>query len=684
VAAAAASVTERAPRPVASATRARRAAPPSIAAVALDGESRSIPLSSLELSPRNVRKSAATGIEELAALIRAQGLLQPLCVTPLASGTPPRFEVTAGGRRLRALQWLAARGELPADAPVECKLFDASRAHEVSLAENSARQAMHPADQCEAFKAMIDAGRTVDEVALRFGVSAQTVQRRLRLAGIAPELVALFRAGEASLEQMQALAITDDTERQLAVWHGADSWARQPWQLRSRLLAGEVPASDSRVRFVGLDAYEAAGGTVRRDLFAEHDDAFVTDPVLLDRLVSQRLHDEADTVRAEGWAWCEPRLSFDYPERANYLRIERPRRALTEDESHEAETLRARLAALDERLRAMEEAEDEEGAEAAESEAQNGDALDTVETAERVEDEADRIRVRLRDLQTVFEDWTPAHRAEAGAIVSLERGQLVVTRGLVRREDAVGGVGAVGKQDAGRDAAREAAPAARPEHPERLTLALLSHLTCAMQATLVASPNVALAVLAHRLVMQLRAPYRDSLLRIDARGSADTLERHAPEIGQSRAGEALARERDRWGELLPGEPLALLRWLLGQPVTTLVEVLAFCTAETVDATQGGIARRDDTRDAIRQALGLDMADWWEPTAQTYLDAVPKARIVQAVAEACGAQAAADLASMKKADAVKAAEARLAGTRWLPTLLRPAAVIGAGEDETSGE
>jgi ParB family chromosome partitioning protein len=244
-----------------SAGKARRpAAPATAAATPLAGVPITVPLSALEPSQRNVRRAAAVGIEELAALIDSQGLLQPLCVTRIgdpsdaAASTDPRFAVEAGGRRLLALRWLAEQGRLAADAPVECRHIDVSRAHEVSLAENSARQEMHPADQFDAFRALVEAGRSVEEVAHRFGVSVLTVQRRLRLANVAPELVALYRAGEASLDQMQALAITSDVEHQLAVWDSLDTWSRQPWQLRRRLLGDEVLVDDERVRFVGLGA----------------------------------------------------------------------------------------------------------------------------------------------------------------------------------------------------------------------------------------------------------------------------------------------------------------------------------------------------------------------------------------------------------------------------------------------
>src|SRR5262249_3743014 len=64
-----------------------------------------------------------------------------------------------------------------------------------------------------------------------------------------------------------------------------------------------------------------AGGAVRRDLFTEGDDgAFLLDPILLDRLVTERLEAEASAVRAEGWKWVAVRPSFEYGDWSEYGR----------------------------------------------------------------------------------------------------------------------------------------------------------------------------------------------------------------------------------------------------------------------------------------------------------------------------------------------------------------------------
>jgi ParB family transcriptional regulator, chromosome partitioning protein len=150
----------------------------------------SIDLSNLVPSRHNVRRDTVTQVEELAALIEAQGLLHNLVVTehPVGRGRARKlkFAVAAGERRRRALLLLQQRGRLPQRHEVLCELVAPERALEVSLAENSGREAMHPADEFEAFRVLMAEGKGVEDIAARFGVSVLTVQRQLKLAALAP------------------------------------------------------------------------------------------------------------------------------------------------------------------------------------------------------------------------------------------------------------------------------------------------------------------------------------------------------------------------------------------------------------------------------------------------------------------------------------------------------------------
>jgi ParB family chromosome partitioning protein len=101
-----------------------------------------IALGKFDPDPKNVRRTyTESGIRELAASIKANGLLQNSMVR---AGKNGRYFIIAGGRRLAALRLLVEAGNVAADLPVECRLRDAGEAMEISLAENTIREAMTP------------------------------------------------------------------------------------------------------------------------------------------------------------------------------------------------------------------------------------------------------------------------------------------------------------------------------------------------------------------------------------------------------------------------------------------------------------------------------------------------------------------------------------------------------------
>ena len=205
---------------------------------------KNIPLSALVPSPANVRKTGTmNGIEELAASLKAHGLLQNLQVKDTGNG---KYEVVAGGRRLAALKLLAKRKALAKDAPVGCNVLAAEDATEISLAENENRQAMHPADQFAAFKALTDAGHGPEDVAARFGVTPTVVRQRLKLAAVSPKLMAIYREGEMTLDHLMAFTVSDDHAAQEAAWLDAPEWNRSAHAIRRALTAAHVEADDRR------------------------------------------------------------------------------------------------------------------------------------------------------------------------------------------------------------------------------------------------------------------------------------------------------------------------------------------------------------------------------------------------------------------------------------------------------
>lgn len=610
---------------------------------------RFIPLRQLDLSPLNVRKTfAEEGISALAELIHAEGILQNLSAyeSPQGeSGAETRYAVVAGGRRWRALRRLLDEGRITGEYLVPCLLVSYERAVEISLAENSGREPMHPADEFDAFKTLIDAGQTIEDVAARFGVAPVVVQRRLKLANVHPKFIALYRDGVITLEHLMAFAVTDDRDRQLQVWESLGTHGRSPDALRQALTQHEVSLRAPMARFVGLKAYEKAGGIARRDLFAEEDEDLGLDGDLVRKLASTKLEKCAEKVRKEGVAWVHVCLDFDYATRAAYKHVKTVFRDPTEEEQKALDGVATELGQIESQLEELQEG-DERVAELEHRPA----ALDQ-------QYDALNAKLSLPD---------PEQQALAGAVVTIGHdGKVEVTRDLLRPEDA-------GRFAQAEKAQRRGTAKGGPRmHSATLVRRLTAQRTLALQATLMQRPDVALIALTHRLLLRAFPLYgcgRESPVRIEGRPAE--LSPYASELAGSPA-ETVLRARSAAIEAqLPRDPERLFVWLSEQPQTEVLSLLAFCVAQTVDAVQA-----DETPGAaeeLARAAELDMHAWWAPKAENYLASIPKARILEIVREAVSPEVASALSIMKKGALAEAAEKRLAGTGWLPALLRTGA------------
>lgn len=599
-----------------------------------------IPLSKLTACSKNVRRTGRNdGIEELAASIKAHGLLQNLQVRASAGG---KFEVVAGQRRLAALKLLAKAKDLPKSAEIPCHVCEGEEAIEISLAENIMRLPMHPADQYEAFKAVADQGKSPEEIAARFGCSAAIVRQRLKLANVSPKLIEAYREEEIELVQLMALAISDDHAAQEKVWCDLAGWDRHPSNIRRMLTQAHVQANDPRAQFVGIEAYVAAGGHVLRDLFNDEHGGYLTDPALLNLLVTRKLEGEAEAVRAEGWKWVEIMPAFSREALREFGRIYPERQPASEEEQAEIERLTAEYEAL---LDAHGE-----------------------EPPEDVAAQMEGLSERVDALSEDTEHWEPEDIALCGAIVGIGHGgRIVVERGLLRPEDAP----AEGTASPARVGA-----VAKPKREDglsgRLVEDLTAHRTVALRAILAGNADVALAAVVHALVLPLFYPQRsESCLELDLK--SEGLEWSATGFEDSPAGRSLAERHEVWSRELPQEVEGLWGWLLAQDTAVRLDLMAYCAGCSVNAVKKASDWADAERfahaDQLAAALDLDMAQWWQPTGASYLGRVPKAKVLEAVSEGVTKGAAENLAKLKKEALVTHAEERLAGTGWLPALLR---------------
>jgi ParB family chromosome partitioning protein len=598
-----------------------------------------VPFNKLVLWDGNVRKTGIeSGLDELAASIAAHGLLNPLLVRKATKG---KFAIIAGQRRYLALRRLAEAGNIGKTAPVSCHLReDGQDDSELSLAENVVRIAMHPADQFAAWRDLIEKGADVGEIAARFGVVESTVRKRLALARVSPRIFALYREGALDLETLQAFTITDDHALQERVWDGLAEWQRDnPRTIREALTESDVPSHDRRVRFVGLEAYEAAGGAVRRDLFEPEDGGFVQDVALLETLVRRKLEAIADAVKEEGWNWTEARLSFGWDEQKVFVCGEPVEVPLSEDMQAEAEQLQAEHEALRE-----------------------GNSDDEEEDEARMQ----AIEDRLDEIDATTRLWPDELKARAGAVIYLSHeGKAEIERGLIRPEDADRHDGEDQHEAKNADAAPE-----QSTFPASLIEDLTAQKTAALRIETARSPCIALAVVVHALAIDAFYGCGDTVLklRLTQRGLRPAIKEHE----SCSALLALEAERERIAATLPEDGAALWSWCLNAGQTELLDVLAVAVAFGIDAVE---RKSDPNRggkehgNALAAALSLNMAEWYRPTAAGYFSRIGKAAIISDLESMRQSPAAPAWFKMKKAELAALTEREAVQAGWLPAPLQ---------------
>ena len=664
-------------RPKPSAEKKTEAAGPAANVGAAD--IRLIPLDQLELSPLNVRKVAASASDdaELLASIRETGIKQNLVVHALSE---TRFAVDAGGRRLKALKQLAEDGVIPADHPVPCLVEDERNAILTSATENLQRAAMHPADQFEAFDKMIGEGRSEDEIALKFGVSVDLVRRRLKLARVAPEIIEQFRAGELNLECVMAFTLTDDHDRQLAVWNAVKGgYHIHPQSIKRQLTETAHSTNSALGRFVGIEAYEAAGGVLLRDLFDDRASAHMENPELLERLAIEKLQAAAKPLEGS-WKWGEVHLSVDYGAFRSFGRV------YPQDIEPDPDLL-----AEEERLIAREE----------ELTAQN-DGEDWTDTES---EEYYAIEPRLREIEALQRERQPYaddDRAIAGVVLTIGHdGALRVEKGLVRPED----IPAAPEPDettANKDGATSPArpcvtpptsstpvptsdPAATLRKADGISGSLADDLRATRQhilrAHLAADYEVAFDAMLYALCEQaLGRSYNNEALDVSIRPfQAQNREvLHADTVAQKMI-EAL--EQDLATDWMKLEKPDDFRVMSALPLADKQALFAWATGLAIKPQLSSDNRPSPIIEEIGARLDVDVSACWRPTAQNYWGRVNKGHAVATARKLIGDDYAEDRNRERKGDIAAAMERAFAETagesegfdastvartsRWLP-------------------
>lgn len=639
---------------------------------------RDIPFNKLVLSQQNVRKTkAGVSIEELADDIARRGLLTSINVRAELDAEGKEtgiYRIPAGGRRYRALKLLVDRKQLTKTTAVPCIVSEGETLEaEDSLAENVKRADLHPLDEFRAMMVLREQGLDEEEIAARFHISVATVKQRLRLASVSPHLLELYGDDQMKLGQVMAFSLTKDHARQEQVWETVSrTQSTDPYYIRRLLTETAVRATDRRAVYVGIEAYEAAGGIVMRDLFEQDNGGWLQDPALLEQLVLEKLTADAEALKTEeGWKWVDSAIDFHFGHASGLRRFYGKQAEFTEEELARHDSLQAEFDKLSEEYEAAE---------------------DYSEETEARLDDLDAQITALNERPYVLD---PDDVARGGAFISLAgNGELKIERGFVRPEDepaieveggdavdadgnggddviasAEGGVTVNGKS-VGVEEPEEDDGKIRPLS-ERLIEDLTAARTLALRNALANEPMTAFIAVLHLLVLKTFYHYGTaSCLEITVQHTVST---KTQGLADTVWAKEIEQRQENWGHDLPGEADAVWAYLIALDQDSRLALFAHCASMSLNATiQQWNRRTKENQHAVQlaQTIGFGMVGaGWTPTVDNYLGRVTKAHILQAVREAKGDQSAQLIDHLKKQDMAREAARLLDGSGWLPEVLR---------------
>lgn len=618
-----------------------------------------IPLNKLDLSPSNVRKAIdAAADEQLSYDIEAHGLLQNLIVT--RSKKRGRFDVIAGGRRLRAMTMIAERGAWSKTQEVNCEVID-GKTHdvgEVSLAENFQRLAMTPAEECRAFQHFIKEDGDSAAVAKRFGLTQRFVEGRLRLANLAEPIFEALEAGDITLELAKAYAATDRHEVQLRVFEqaryasylGADG-------IRRMVMEGSLRGSDPIALLVGEAAYTEAGGRIERDLFSEASEDRWLDIPIAHELAANLMESEATRLVAEtGLAWIRPVAAtscWHARSEGEVHPVRLPPAPVSEEAQTRIDEIENRMSEIGDIFEAYDvEPSDDVDVEALETE------------YEQIDEERTALSDPRRELP---EDW----KGEVGRFLILTAdGEMVLDpdyyseKELRFEEDEDGNVtGAAFEESTSRAGMRPkpvkpemAAPGGKPVSA-KLFDELAVQRRNILAASLLGDPGLALDYAIFALADARGFEPKGTTIR---GGRADDPVRG--EIPTGKADGMLADAYDRLDKAWQEQSDVCARFLAFRDLDDDAKAawLAYVVAISLEAKKGYDSEYHPIHGLLGTILDIDVAALWRPTSENYFDRIAKVSCLAALSEIGGSELAARYSASKKAELSTSCDRLFAG------------------------
>lgn len=607
-----------------------------------------------DINPRSAQGYA--GLEGIIAQIREHGVIDHIWVRPAKKKNS--FEVIDGSRRLQALQALAKKGEWKKDAKIPITVFEADdmEARDLALAANFEREALSPADEAIAFTRLFLSGMKIEAITARYAATERLVKQRIAIGSLPEPILNALRTGKIDVGTAQMFT-QFPAERAVKVFKELDKKkSLRRYDVEKALTDGTVPGLDSRCIFVGAVDYEAAGGTISRDLFGSTD--LWHDEKLLDRLFEEKLETTATALKDEGWSFVDIL-------RKNAYQIDHWARSKS--------TATRELNAMEKRLLKERKAE----LEAAEAEQS---ALQEIDDPSDAQDaRLDELFGFIKHLESQVADFetplfTDRQKLKAGAvIVAADHGRVRIERGLIK---PVKGAARESHNDHD-DGETVTPPAAAVAESAQYSDALVKDLEAVAQK-------------ATKLAMVLTRPAMTYRMGLAARIIAATGRYHdAPFTVQHKptdAGEAYDRLRaevlqpfgfnpdDDMGQTTDESFAAILARLeLLQPdeIQRIESVLAADLFEVTSLQNADVQ-------AVITLIDPNMAgEGWQAGSE-FMGRLNRAQLIAVIAD-CDPTFKTP-ATWKKAELVDEASGRAIATGWLPPQLRTPSYNGPGSND----
>jgi len=638
-------------------------------------------------SPHNVRtQSDVEADAELEANIGETGIILENLIGVAVPRKKGQYEIYGGGRRLDGTHANITKGVLAEDFMVPVLVAKNARdAIEMSLAENYFQLPMNPADECRAFKAIIEREKkTPCDLAKRFGKTERFVLGRLRLADLAEPVFDALREGEITLEVATAYAHTSDTDRQAKVFEQMSQgyYRHNPNEIRRAVASGAYKGGDPKAILVGRDAYLAAGGRIDADLYTDEKTELWLDGDLVDKLADETLANAAGAIRErEGFAEVRTisATTIPYSETFQLTRLPGERAPL----SAEAE---ARRAEIDAELTQIEQiAEEADGY--------------TEEQSERVEALEEEIGAIL-DTPVVFSD---EQKASAIAYVMIGKdGQPTVYEQLYvavsedpdevdEGEDTGADVDGVSDPEAGASTEEDGEAPVAESYSQRLRDELAMMKTELLALHVANDPHFALDLGTFVMV--------DEACRLGYSGMPSELRANAPSPrvsgfkSETPAAEAWSKLEDALDRSWLDHKEIHERYdaFCGLDDAARAAWLGWAVARTLHATPEGTTG-SGFLNHLGAKLRIDVAAWWRPTARNFFDRITKPAILKLFEDIGGIELKSRYAASRKFDLAASAEKLFAGQAfgeaevkeralaWLPGPMRFVAESADAEPE----